>query len=60
MVKPGGEKWNALLDELLELKYFINPTMTIYSAGRDVMRARNADWHEDYTLFSLDGFFSTK
>ena len=57
MVKPGGEKWNALLDELLELKYFINPTMTIYSAGRDVMRARNADWHEDYTLPSQMDFF---
>jgi hypothetical protein len=50
MVKPGGEKWNALMDEFLKLNYFINPTMTIYSAGRDVMRARNADWHAKYTL----------
>ena len=47
---PGSEKWNALLDEFLALDFTLNPTMTIYSAGRDVMRARNADWHEIYTL----------
>tara|TARA_B110000438_G_scaffold237901_1_gene235456 strand:+ start:994 stop:2628 length:1635 start_codon:yes stop_codon:yes gene_type:complete len=57
MVKPGGEKWNALMDELLELNYFINPTMTIYSAGRDVMSARNADWHKNYTLPTQMDFF---
>ena len=53
----GSEAWNALLDEFLELDFYINPTMTIYSAGRDVMRARNADWHEEYTLPSLAEFF---
>ena len=58
LVKPGGEKWNALLDEFLELDFYINPTMTIYSAGRDVMRARNADWHEKYTLPSQMDFFT--
>lgn len=57
LVEPGGEKWNALLDEFLELDFYINPTMTIYSAGRDVMRARTADWHADYTLPTLGEFF---
>tara|TARA_Y200000002_G_scaffold222645_1_gene183929 strand:- start:1134 stop:1859 length:726 start_codon:yes stop_codon:yes gene_type:complete len=57
MVKPRGEKWNALLEEFLELDYFLNPTMAIYSAGRDVMRARNADWHERYTLPTLMDYF---
>jgi hypothetical protein len=57
LVKPHGEKWNALLDELLERRFFLNPTMTIYSAGRDVMRARNADWHETYTLPSQMEFY---
>jgi hypothetical protein len=52
----GSEEWNALLEEFLKLDYFINPTMTIYSAGRDVMRARNADWHQKYTLPSLQDF----
>ena len=54
----GSEKWNALLDELLALDFTINPTMTIYSAGRDVMRARNADWHETYTLPTQWDFFT--
>ena len=30
MVKPGGKKWNELLDEFLKLDYFLNPTMAIY------------------------------
>ncbi len=50
LVKPGGEKWRAVMQEMLDLDFYLNPTMTIYSAGRDVMRARNADWHEEYTL----------
>ncbi len=54
----GSEAWNALLDEFLALDFYINPTMTIYSAGRDVMRARNADWHERYTLPSLNQFYA--
>ncbi|MEQ9426592.1 MAG: amidohydrolase [Cyclobacteriaceae bacterium] len=53
----GSEGWNALLDEFLELDFYINPTMTIYSAGRDVMRARNADWHQSYTLPSQQDFY---
>jgi imidazolonepropionase-like amidohydrolase len=59
LVHPrGSAEWNALIDEFLALDFYINPTMTIYSAGRDVMRARNADWHERYTLPSLQQFFS--
>lgn len=54
----GSDEWNALLDEFLKLDFFLNPTMTIYSAGRDVMRARNADWHKTYTLPSLQDFFN--
>jgi hypothetical protein len=53
----AAAKWNALIDELLERRFILDPTMTIYSAGRDVMRARNADWHEKYTLPSLWDFF---
>ena len=53
----GSDEWNALIDEFLALDFYINPTMTIYSAGRDVMRARNADWHEQYTLPTLAEFY---
>ena len=58
LVKPNGEKWEALKDELISLDFTLDPTMTIYSAGRDVMRARNADWHEIYTLPSQWDFYT--
>ncbi len=54
---PGSDSWNELLAEFKQLDFYINPTMTIYSAGRDVMRARNADWHQKYTLPSLQSFY---
>ena len=53
----GSKEWNALLDELLALDFYINPTLTIYSANRDQMRARNADWHELYTMPSQQKFY---
>ncbi|MCG2585444.1 amidohydrolase family protein [Massilia sp. TS11] len=54
---PGTPKWNAVRDELIKLDFTIDPTFTIYLAGRDLMRARRADWHEAYTLPSLWRFF---
>lgn len=53
----GSDKWNAVRDELIQLDFTINPTMTIYQASRDLMRERNADWHNDYTLPTLWEFF---
>lgn len=57
IVEPGGPEWRAYLDRQLENGVIFNPTFNIYSAGRDLMRARNADWHERYTLPSLWAFF---
>ncbi|MBI3006082.1 MAG: amidohydrolase [Ignavibacteriales bacterium] len=54
---PGSPEWNAYLQEHLKLGTTFDPTMTIYVAGRDVMRARNADWHDKYTLPSLMDFY---
>jgi imidazolonepropionase-like amidohydrolase len=54
---PGSPEWKAYLQEHLELGTIFDPTMTIYAASRDVMRARNADWHDKYTLPSLMDFF---
>jgi hypothetical protein len=54
----GSKKWNALLKEFLELDFTLDPTFTIYSAGRDVMRARNADWHKEYTLPTQWDFYT--
>jgi hypothetical protein len=54
---PGSPEWKAYLQEHLELGTVFDPTMTIYSAGRDLMRARTAEWHDKYTLPSLMQFF---
>ncbi|MGI9202631.1 MAG: amidohydrolase family protein [Woeseiaceae bacterium] len=52
----GSDGWNDLIQYFLSNKTFLDPTMTAYLAGRDVMRARNADWHK-YTLPSLWDFY---
>lgn len=57
IVEPGGEEWNELIDQFLEHDLTMDPTMTIYEASRDVMRARAAEWHKDYTLPSLWDFY---
>ena len=41
-------QWKAYLQEHLKLGTVFDPTLTIYSAGRDVMKFRNADWHDKY------------
>lgn len=53
----GSDQWNALIKEWVDRKFIVDPTMTIYSAGRDVMRMRNADWHDKYTTPSLWDFY---
>ncbi len=53
----GSERWNAVMDELLALDFVLDPTLSIYEATRDVMRARQAEWHERYTLPSLMNFY---
>jgi imidazolonepropionase-like amidohydrolase len=58
LIKPqGSEEWNDLIAHFLEHDAFLDPTMTAYLAGRDVMAARNADWHARYTLPSLWEFY---
>ena len=56
--EPGGPEWNAYLKEQLARGVTFNPTMNIYSASRDLMRAKNADWHARYTLPSLMRFYA--
>jgi imidazolonepropionase-like amidohydrolase len=53
----GSEPWNALIEEWVARRFVLDPTMTIYAANRDLMRARTAEWHERYTLPSLWDFF---
>ena len=54
----GSTEWKALIDELLEYNFIIDPTMTAYIATRDVMRAQTAVWHEKYTLPSLWDYYT--
>ena len=54
---PYSEHWNKVMNELLRLDFTIDPTFNIYDANRDLMRARRAEWHEDYTLPSLWKFY---
>jgi imidazolonepropionase-like amidohydrolase len=54
---PGGPEWVEYLKEHRALGTTFDPTMTAYAAGRDVMRMRNADWHDQFTLPSLMDFY---
>jgi hypothetical protein len=54
---PYSEKWNQVMNDLLALDFTLDPTFNIYEANRDLMRARTAEWHEDYTLPTLWRFF---
>lgn len=54
---PGSEKWNSVMDEMIELDITLNPTFTIYEANRNLSAQRRAEWHEKYTLPSLWEFY---
>jgi len=54
---PYSEHWNAVMNELLELDFTLDPTFNIYEANRDLHRARRAEWHDEYTLPSLWRFY---
>ena len=54
---PYSDRWNQVMNELLALDFTLDPTFNIYEASRDLMRARRAEWHEDYTYPSLWEFY---
>ena len=58
-VDAGSEEWWDYLEEQKENNVTFDPTMTIYVAGRDLMRARNADWHDQYTMPQLWNFYQS-
>ncbi|GAB3090921.1 amidohydrolase family protein [Aestuariicella hydrocarbonica] len=47
---PGSDVWQATIDEMVNLDFTLDPTMTIYEANRDLMRARQAEWMDDYAM----------
>ena len=54
---PFSDKWNAVMDELVDLDFTIVPTFHAYEATRDLSRMMRAEWHEFYTLPSLWRFY---
>jgi imidazolonepropionase-like amidohydrolase len=56
--EPGSPQWKAYLEEHLKLGTVFDPTLTIYSAGRDLAKFRTAEWHDKYTLPSLMAFYT--
>ncbi len=53
----GSQPWNDLIAEWVKAGTVLNPTMGIYSAGRDLERAYTAEWHDKYTLPSLMDYY---
>ncbi|WP_136162546.1 amidohydrolase family protein [Sphingomonas flavalba] len=56
---PGTKPWQDYLEEQKEHHVNFDPTFNIYAASRDLMRARNADWHEKYTTPELWNYFQS-
>jgi hypothetical protein len=56
--EQGSPRYEAVIAELLALGLTLDPTFNIYAANRDLMRARNADWHADYSHPALLAFFA--
>jgi cytosine/adenosine deaminase-related metal-dependent hydrolase len=54
----GSERWNYVRDTLLERGFALVPTFSIYLSSRDWMRARRAEWHDEYTMPSLWKFYA--
>lgn len=55
---PFSDRWNKVMDELIASDFTLTPTFNVYEANRDLMRARTAEWHEDYTMPKLWEFYS--
>ncbi|MDO5678963.1 MAG: amidohydrolase family protein [Pelistega sp.] len=55
--EPGSTKWQETLLAFRELDHTFVPTFVAYDATRDLMRARQADWHKDYTWQTIWKFF---
>jgi imidazolonepropionase len=58
--EPGTAKWDEVLHQYLELGHTFVPTMVAYDANRDVMRARQADWHQHYTWRGIWKYFQAQ
>jgi dihydroorotase-like cyclic amidohydrolase len=47
-VKPGGEKWNSVIDELVKLDFTFGPTFSVYEVHRDYVGVSRQEWNDEY------------
>ena len=57
--EPGGPEWVDYLKAQKATGVTFDPTFNIYSASRDLMRAKNADWHARYALPSMTRYYES-
>ena len=57
--EPGSKEWIEYLEHQKANHVTFDPTFNIYNASRDLMRARNADWHQTYTMPQLWNYFQS-
>ena len=57
--EPGSDEWRDYLRAQKATGVTFDPTFNIYSASRDLMRAKNADWHSTYTWPALWDFYQS-
>lgn len=57
--EPGAAAWVDYLKAQKATGVVFDPTFNIYSASRDLMRAKNADWHAIYTLPSMTRYYES-
>jgi Imidazolonepropionase and related amidohydrolases len=57
--EPGSKEWVEYLEHQKANHVTFDPTFNIYAASRDLMRARNADWHQTYTMPQLWNYFQS-
>jgi imidazolonepropionase-like amidohydrolase len=48
--RPGSEKWNEVIKELVARNLVLDPTMTVYEKARDVSRDMHLEWFDSYVL----------
>lgn len=49
-VPLDSEKWKAVRDELIKLRFTLDPTMTVYEKARDAAKAMRQEWMDRYML----------
>ena len=54
---PGSDRWNEVMQTLLDRDFALSPTFTAYLTSRDFMRTSRAIWHETYTMPELWEFY---